>query len=609
MKKILNKILISTGLSLVLTSCGFLEVDPQIIRSETFYNNEKEVQYGLAGVYGVMNNEAFYGNYYSTMASNIDDLCYFNRDVASNYLQYNRHDAGTSQIYDMWVEIYQGIKNANSFMKTISVPAIKEKFDEDGKYFAEARFLRAYYYFILAQAWGDVPFVTKAYESQNEKLTCASTPQADILKWVVEEMEGCLDNADGTGVVSEESDNAPSRVVKTTVQGILARVCLFTAGKSVGLSDDEKIVYMTKAKDYAGAVIQSGKHGLNPDYSQVFKNMIMDIYDKPSTAYEGKTESMWEVDFLGDRSSAESWSNGRIGDVLGLQSSGDSGYDKFNCNFSYGQYNGSLKLWDLYWKTDLVSEENELKTIQDKRLQWNLPPYNYVDRTINIKKTVKKDGQNVEIAFSAVLKASIDKAPYVYNSLLATSEGLDMDEEQKGLFCSATTAQAVRNCGKFRREVEFEGRKSAKMLYTTINFPLLRYSDVLLMYAEASNELNGPDQVAYDCVKMVRDRADVQTKSLADYNRETFRELIRNERGRELCFEAIRKYDLIRWGEYVDAMHGYLDYVIDERWSKDNATSSRAASIAGVVSAKHVYLPIPSIELGVNKELVQNPLW
>lgn len=607
MKKILNTILIALGLCASLSSCGFLEVDPKIIQEETYYSNEKAVQYALAGVYGVMNNTAFYGNYYSVMASNIDDLCYFNRDVGSNFLQYNQHDAGTTEIYDIWVEIYQGIKNANSFMESISMPEFKSKFDEDGRYYNEARFLRAYYHFILAQAWGDVPLIDHAYKSQSDTLVCAVTPQEEILEWVVEEMEGCLgENGDG---VAESLENAPYRIVKTTVQGILARVCLFTAGKSVKLSDDMKTRYMTKAKDYAWAVIQSGKHGLNKDYSQVFKNMIMDIYDKPSAENEGKTESMWEVDFLGDRSSSDYYSNGRIGDVLGLQSSGESGYDKFNCNFAYGQYNGSLKLWDLYWKTDLVEDESEKKTIFDRRLEWNLPPYNYINRKINLTKKVKKDGVDVEIKFEKDLKASIDKAPYVYNTLLATTEGLDMTDEQKELFYDPTTARAVRNCGKFRREVEYEGRKTAKMLYTTINYPLLRYSDVLLMYAEASNELAGPTQDAYDCVKDVRDRAGVQTKAFADYDQATFRQLIRNERGRELCFESLRKYDLIRWGEFVASMNNYVRDAGRDEWSKDKTNADRAAEMGGGVSEKHVYLPIPSIDLGVNKLLVQNPLW
>ena len=568
MKKIFRNILLGSCLCASAGSCSFFEVEPQVICSETFYNTENEVQYGLAGVYGVMNNEALYGNYYSVMYSNIDDLCYFNRDVSTNYLQYNRHDAGTSQVYDIWVELYQGIRNANAFMEAVA----ETPFDEDGRYRNEARFLRAYYHFLLAQAWGDVPLRKQAVTS-HEEVMIAATPQYDVLSWVAEEMEACLPLA------VEELDNAPSRVTKTSIEGILARVYLFMAGETV--SGGDKSALLTKAMTHAGNVIAGQKHSLNPDYSAVFKNMISDIYD---TQYR---ESMWEVDFLGDRSSADNWSNGRIGDVIGLQSGGTAtNYSEWNCNYSYGQYDGSLKLWDLYWRTDRTDEENELPTVTDRRQEWNMPPYNYAG---NDKQPPYGSGLS-----SGSSRAGVDKTPYVYDKVSTSTDPL--------------AAPAIRNCGKYRREVEFEGQKSSKYLYTTINYPILRYADVLLMYAEASNELNGVTAEAYDCVKQVRDRAGIATKGIGSYDQGAFRELVRNERGRELCFESLRKYDLIRWGIYVEEMNDYARWTADERWTK-NTKAAYAASIGGYVGERHVVLPVPSIELGVNTLLVQNPLW
>ena len=567
MKKIFNKIFVATGLCAALSSCSFLDVEPQVICSDTFYNTEKEVQYGLAGVYGVMSNEALYGNYYSLMYSNIDDLCYFNRDMGSNLLQFHRHTAGTSQVYDIWVELYQGIRNANAFMEAV----VLTNFDEDGAYYNEARFLRAYYHFLLAQAWGDVPLRKQAVTT-HDAVMIAVTPQYDVLKWVAEEMEECIELA------PESLEDTPSRIAKTTVQGILARVYLFMAGESVKGGD--KAALLAKAMNHADAVIKSGKHQLNPDYAQIFKNMIMDQYDKQYR------ESMWEVDFLGDRSSAENWTNGRIGDVIGLQSTGSTGFDTWNCNYSYGQYDGSLKLWDLYWRTDRTEDENELPTVTDKRQEWNLPPYNYAG---NDKQPPYGSGLT-----SGKSVVSIDKTPYVYDNVSTSQDPL--------------AAPAIRNCGKYRREVEYEGHKSAKLLYTTINYPILRYSDVLLMFAEASNELNGVTQDAYDCVKAVRDRAGIKTNEMSAYDKETFRELVRNERGRELCFESLRRYDLVRWGIFVETMNEYVQWSNDERWVK-NTKAQRAASMGSYIKPMHVVLPIPSIELGVNDLLVQNPLW
>ena len=550
-----------------LFSCSFFDVEPQVICSDTFYNSEAEVKYGLAGVYGAIGKEQFYGNYFSLMYANVDDLSYFNRDISTNYLQYCRHNASTSQVYDIWTAIYQGVNNANAFMEAV----VETNYDKEGRYFNEARFLRAYYHFLLAQSFGDVPLRTKAVKTPDEVMSPA-TPQYEILTWAAAEMEACL------ALAAEEVTEQPSRVTKTTIQGILARVYLFLAGESV--TGGDKTAFLTKARDFAYAVIESGKHDLNPDYSRVFINMIEDEYD---TEYH---ESMWEAEFLGDRSSAENWSNGRIGDLLGLQSgdSASSKYSEFKCNYAYGQYDGSLKLWDLYWQTDRTADENALPTITDKRQEWNLPPYNYAGNA--------QQPPYGETTGKAV--AGINKTPYIYNNVSTSND--------------PTAAPAIRNCGKFRREIQYEGVKTSKLLYTTINYPILRYSDVLLMYAEASNELSGPTQEAYDCVVKVRTRAGVATLPIGSYDKDSFRELVRNERGRELCFESLRRFDLIRWGIYVKEMNKYTEWAADERWSK-SAKASRAANMGGYIKPMHVLLPIPAIELGVNKELVQNELW
>ena len=559
-----------------MTSCGFLDVDPQVITSDNFYNNEQEALYGLAGVYGALNNEEVYGNYYSLQASNIDDLTYINRAANSdNIMMYNLQSSGTTEVYSIWRALYQGIKNANNFMAAI----VETDFDKDGKLYNEARFLRAYYHFILAQAWGDVPVRKQAVTSHDEVMI-AATPQFDVLCWVVDEMEQCIDKADIT------FDNAPSRIVRTTVQGILARVYLFMAGESVNRgenADQLKTDYLTKARNFALDVINSGNHGLAKDYSQIFINMIQDVYDKPSEENGMKTESMWEADFLGDRSSANYHSNGRIGDLIGLQNTGDK-FTQNIANYSHGMYNGSLRLWDLYWTEDRT-ESDASAMVQDLRQDWNLPPYAYHGSSR------PPYGQTSgEPAAKGVVKA-----PYVYKNVSTTDDPY--------------AAPAIRFCGKYRREVEYEGRKNAKYLYTTINYPILRYSDVLLMYAEASNELSGPSEDAYAHVAAVRARAGVGTKDFADYDQNSFRQLIRNERGRELCFESLRKYDLIRWGIFVEQMHKYAEWTADSRWAEDANLSKYAREMGTNVMPQHIVLPVPSIELGVNKLLVQNPLW
>lgn len=552
-------------MSLGVSSCSLLDQEPEVICSETYYQNDEELLYGLAGVYGAINNEYLYGRAYSLPISNTDDLCYQNRVHNGSSVYWYNHSSSDADIEGAWQMLYAGVKNANEFILAAEASGL----DSAPKMVAEARFLRAFYHFLLAQAWGDVPLRSKPTTSPDtQEVNIAATPQAEVLAWAAEEIEQVLP------LLPEELSNAPSRVVQTTAAGILARIYLFMAGQTVNTTEPEGELY-AKAAKWAYFVIESGKHRLNPDYSQVFINMISDKYD---TEYY---ESMWEADFLGNRSSADQWSNGRIGDLIGLQSSSsESNFSQWNCNYSYAQYNGSLKLWDLYWSDDRTDDEKQLETITDKRQEWNLPPYNYKGGTVDgVKYT-----------------ASIDKTPYIYDKV--------------STFSDPTSAVGIRNCGKWRREAEYEGHQSAKNLYNQINFPILRYSDVLLMYAEAKNECDGPSVELYNYVKQVRDRAGISTRDYSEYSsQESLRELVRNERGRELCFEALRKYDLIRWGIFVEAMHGYNEQTSDKRWDAGNTLASYALLTANSVQEKHIWLPIPLKELGVNSSLKQNPMW
>lgn len=594
-------------LTAALPACSFLDTDPQIIPDDGYYNSEQKLIYGLAGVYGVLNSEAIYGNYYSLQIANADDLCYFNNynNSESRPDRYN-HSAGTAAIYDTWSKLYEGIKNANRYIEAVEKTEIDPgKLSVDiGLYIAEARFLRAYYHFLLAQAWGDVPLRVKATTSPNPNdVQMAATPQEQVLKWCADEIEATIPD------LYEPIDNTPSRVSQTVAQGILARVYLFMAGESVKQIDglDKKEMYR-RAAYWANEVIASHKHDLNESYEEVFINMIRDQYD---TQFH---ESMWEAEFLGDRTSATDWTNGRIGDLIGLRSqSGTTNYSEWACNYSYGYYNGSYTLWQLYWENDRTADETASATVIDKRLTWNLPGYNY--RGMNNQKISYKNKAGETVTRYLQQTQSMFKTPWVYNNNFAMPdiEGLDQTIENAfdpaDLVYDPTVMCAVRNAGKWRRETVYEKQMSAKSLYTTINFPILRYADVLLMYAEAINEYAGADDQAKEAIREIRKRAGVKTDEslLGDYR--SFRDLVRNERGRELAFEGLRKWDLIRWGTFVEKMHNAgTNQPTENKYRNVSYTNYASANYANV-TARHIYLPIPTKELAVNHALRQNPLW
>jgi len=119
---------------------------------------------------------------------------------------------------------------------------------------------------------------------------------------------------------------------------------------------------------------------------------------------------------------------------------------------------------------------------------------------------------------------------------------------------------------------------------------VFRLSDVLLMAAEAENELNGPDN-AYQYINAVRERAFATQDEweLRDLSQSEFRETLRDERKWELAGEGHRRMDLIRWGILLDVVR---------------STEYRVYDPAANIQPFHVLLPIPTEELNLNPELL-----
>jgi len=128
------------------------------------------------------------------------------------------------------------------------------------------------------------------------------------------------------------------------------------------------------------------------------------------------------------------------------------------------------------------------------------------------------------------------------------------------------------------------------------NWPFLRFADVLLIYAEAQNELgNGSDAIIY--LNKVRERSNAvgaTVDGLATI--EARRSAILEERAKELACEADRRWDLIRWGIYLDAMNAIGG--TDDSGVLKSRTS------------RNLLYPIPAQELNTNKAITgNNPGW
>jgi len=141
----------------------------------------------------------------------------------------------------------------------------------------------------------------------------------------------------------------------------------------------------------------------------------------------------------------------------------------------------------------------------------------------------------------------------------------------------------------FNKFVDYSLTPLTTQAQSGINYPVLRYADVLLMYAEAQNELNGgPTTDAYAAINQVRTRANVPDLT-AGLSQSGFRDSLFLERRKELIQEGHRWFDLVRQGGtvLVDALH-----------------TIPAKSAA---SSKNTLFPIPLVETQLNPKLTQNP--
>jgi hypothetical protein len=132
-----------------------------------------------------------------------------------------------------------------------------------------------------------------------------------------------------------------------------------------------------------------------------------------------------------------------------------------------------------------------------------------------------------------------------------------------------------------------------------LNVPIIRFAEVLLIYAEAQNEADGaPNQLAYDSYKRVRDRALLTTPAIGTFSQTTFREAVWRERWYELCFEGITWFDMVRLRKVFNhTTKGFDNFV-----GHVNTNSNQA------LQEKHLLFPITRQELINNPNLkTQNP--
>lgn len=599
-------ILFLTFTMLTLGSCKkFLETEPSdFLAPSTYFNSEKELDYALTGVYDVLGNSALYGDNVFYQYDITDEGVYGHAGVTNGVQVYNFVSSNT-QIDATWRTLYNGIGRANLLLENINRPVMDEA--KRGVIKGEALFLRGYYYFLLAQMWGDVPLILETTKSPDD----TQRPRAP-LKDVYNQIISDLKEAE-TLVQPIKTLGFGGRANKSAVRGILARVYLYMAGYP--LNDKSKYA---DAREWAKKVIDDTEaaHALNDSYNQVFINLAADKYDIK--------ESLFEVEFWGNRSDAYTES-GRLGTRNGIRCMNvDTGY-------SLGRINATPRFYNRY------------QALDDRR-DWNIAPYIYggannAERQYWAESnTWQRSCGKYRRMYEVVLPKSTSFSPINY-PILRYADILLMFAEADNELTASPSTEAVNAVNLVRRRgfgkiVHGENLSGITVTnggsgYSTTNLPTVtitggggrgataratvasgRITAITItnrgsFYTSAPTVTitgSGTGAIATAAIT-VPGSADIPA---GDYSSTAnFRVFLRDERSRELCFEGLRKGDLIRWEKFIDEMRAAateIDLIA--------VSGYKFESRAGFnVSEKNYLFPIPSDEMSLNRMLKQNPGW
>lgn len=192
---------------------------------------------------------------------------------------------------------------------------------------------------------------------------------------------------------------------------------------------------------------------------------------------------------------------------------------------------------------------------------------------------------------------------YVITGSYSATSGFEMIEGVKYFKPAAANPKTVNfYVGKYRQRDP--ALKPFTVQMSDANYPLLRFADILLLNAEAIINTGGTETAARAQLSKVRARATATGVSTAldnTYKRTNIADEILEERSRELCYESQRRYDLIRNGKFISTLNGLTTDKSKGWWNPVVLT------IIPNAKPYRIWMPVPSRELLLNKNLVQNP--
>lgn len=225
-----NKFLYLIGsASLLLSGCdSYLDVSPKtFFTTETFYTQPEHAQQAVSACYDLLHRPyrgvATYGESPFFMLEFATGMCDTSVGQASYSAEFREANASEDNLYawDWWQSYYQGIENCNiALSKLPGVPGVSQS--EVSQYMGEVYFLRAYYYFILTQLYGDIPLKINPTESA-ENVNMPRTALAEVYK----QIESDLLEAEKSSLPNTSTSG---KVTKGAVKSLLSKVYLTMAG-------------------------------------------------------------------------------------------------------------------------------------------------------------------------------------------------------------------------------------------------------------------------------------------------------------------------------------------------------------------------------------------
>lgn len=579
MKKIIIYLTATLFSVITFTGCYDLETYPgDKVNEGTFYKTDEHAHQGLMGIYGMLRLNEAYG--YQFCFDHLGDIAYGYNYYMMYLATYTDRD-GTIQAH--WQTYYDGIHRANTFIRSVRGMNGIISEEQINVYVAEAKFLRAVFYFTLTDLFGGVPYYDES-TNVNEEFMNLKRPRSsleEVRAHILEDLDEAIEYLPVNHAASEYG-----RATKGAAYALRGKVHLYDKEWQSAINDFEEIVY-NKSDNYG--------YALDDDYARVFK--LYNGAKSPETVFSIQNKS-------------------GVGTEYGMQIQALMG-----CRSAYGScWNNTVP------STQLV----DMYEFKDGRpFDWDevFPGYNTM--TPDERKdllSVEMDGSGTVVGIREADTAKILSAytcrdprlmatvivPYShYMGNIGRTTNVDLifalDHNLSG---NANGGTLQNNAGwvsylyrKFVTEGD-QGGAISNRLHTPFAFPLIRFADVLLMLSEAYNEAGQLDKAVTEFNK-VRARVDMPGLNsgpawMAVSNKEQMAERIRKERAVEFAGEGLRFSDLRRWGYEV------------ARKALDNVD---AVNIYGELIYTHLFTerdmlwPIPGVERERNEALTQNPGW